>query len=105
VAHTAVGGGTSWAGAMFCTVPSLEVAVAVWSCGGSAVVGLAGISACCDRGSLVCGRLVVGFSAIEAVAGSSGDVADEAMLGWGGGTTGSAVRGSIGAIRSADETA
>jgi hypothetical protein len=75
------GGDGGWAVSVTELLPSVEVAAAVWAADGSAVVELAGVSACCSRGSPVGGWLGVGLSGIEAVTGSFGNVADEATLG------------------------
>jgi hypothetical protein len=69
-----------WAGSVLRSVPSLEVAEAVWDGDGSAVVGLAAVSACCSGESLACGWWGAGLSDIEATVSFS-DVADEAMVG------------------------
>lgn len=70
-----------WAGSILPTVPSLIVATAVWVIDASVVVELAGISVRCGEGSLACGSLGVGFSALEVVDTSFAEAADDARLG------------------------
>ncbi len=90
---------------MLPSIPSLEVAAAVWVIDGSAAVEVAAVSACCCEGSPTCVWLGDGLSEIEAGTKSFGNTAEEAILGCAGGTTGSAVCGSTGTIRSTDRGA